>query len=550
MLSAVGGVVYEWDIASDRMRWGANALGVLGLESFDQIATGRAVAALVDPDNLGNRQAAIVNATAADQGSGVSYEIQYALLPDRSQDGRQLWIEDTGRWYAGESGRPARAHGVLRVINERYQREQRLAFLSRYDELTGYYNRPHLLTRLGDALLEAKRLGTSIAFLVVAIDNFRTINEAYGFEVADEVFAAVARRLKGRLREADVIGRFSDNKFGIVLTDCDEEDLQTATERFHKAVRQDVITTEASSVAVTISTGGVALPRHGRSVSEAMVHAQEALHLARQHGDDHFVGYVHSPQRQARRRSNAALSSDLVSALNERRLKLAFQPIVDIQTRLPAFHEVLLRLEQPDGTIMSAGEFIGASERLGLIRLIDRFVLKSVIEAALADPGLHLSLNVSAETVGDSEWLSILAAEAARNPDLPAQLIIEITESAAIRHLDDATRFIAAARGLGCRIAIDDFGAGYSSFRNLRELAVDLVKIDGAFVERLAHSKDDQTFVRALVDLARNFEIGVVAEWVQDEETTAILAAWGAHYLQGHLTGKPSLERPRSAAAA
>ncbi len=549
ILTAVGEVVYEWTIADDTLRWGDNVLDVLKIGTPEKVATGRAFATLLDPANMTSRHDAVLNSSGTDSGNGVPYQVQYSLLTGGAGAGERLWIEDIGRWYRGANDRPARAHGVLRVINERYEREQRLAFLSRFDELTGYFNRSHLLDILGEALEDANRLRTSLAFLVVAIDNFRAVNEAYGFGVADQIFAAMAHRIKGQLREGDAIGRYTGNKLGLILMNCDEADMHAAAERFHKAVREQVITTAEGSVAVTISIGGVALPRHGRSVTEAMARAQEALHLARHRGNGNFVAYSHSPERQARRRDNAALSSELVAALNEKRLRLAFQPVVEIASRRPVFHEALVRLQRPDGTMASDGEFIALSERLGLVRLIDQRVLELSIAALAAAPSAKLSVNLSAETIGDSEWLKCLTKAIADHPDIAGRLIFEITETAVIRHIDEAAHFVSLLHHLGCKVAIDDFGAGFFSFSHLRRLDVDLVKIAGSFIENLPTNSDDQVFVKALIELARNFEIETVAEWVKDEDTIAILRNWGVDLIQGHLTGPVSLTWPLAAEA-
>jgi diguanylate cyclase (GGDEF)-like protein len=542
ILTTVGEVVYEWTIGDDGIRWGANVADVLGLKSAESIASGHGYAGLLDPANLTSRHDAVLNGTAGDQGAGVAYEVQYALLPDGAGSERRLIVEDAGRWYADDSGRPARACGVVRVINDRHEREQRLAFLSRYDELTGYFNRQHLLTTLGEALNDAKRFRTSIAFLIVAIDNFRAINEAYGFEAADQVFAAAARRIKAQLRDGDAVGRYSGNKLGIVLMNCDEGDMHAAAERFHAAIRNGVITAESSSVAVTVSIGGVGLPRHGRTVNEALARAQESLHRARRQGYGRFVAYAPSPGRQAQRRSNAALSSEMVAALETNRLRLFFQPVVDLATRATSFHEGLLRLERANGTFAPATDFIELCEQLGLIRLIDNYTLGRTLETLEAIPAARLSLNVSGETVGDAEWLSRLAAAVLRRPDMAGRLIVEITETAVIRNLEEAAHFVATIHDLGCLVAIDDFGAGFSSFRHLRTLDVDMVKIAGAFIENLPRSRDDQAFVKALTELARNFDIDVVAEWVQDEETVAMLAGFGVHMIQGALSGAASPE--------
>ena len=211
--------------------------------------------------------------------------------------------------------------------------------------------------------------------------------------------------------------------------------------------------------------------------------------------------------------------------------------MVDTETRLPVFHEGLLRLERANGTFAPATDFIELCEQLGLIRLVDKYALGRTLEALEAVPTARISLNVSAETVGDAEWLSRLAETVSRRPDLAKRLIVEITESAVIRNLEEASHFIATIHDLGGLVAIDDFGAGFSSFRHLRVLDIDIVKIDGEFVENLARNSDDLAFVRALSELAHHFDIEIVGEWVQDEETAAILKSAGVHMLQGTLAG-------------
>lgn len=537
VLNTVGEVVYEWTIADDTLLWGPNAKGLFGLQSVDVIATGRGFASLADPSATGSRQDAILNGTIIDRGEGVPYEVEYQLLPGGPASARRLIVEDIGRWFAGDDGRPARACGVVRVVTDRREREQRLAFLSRYDELTGFFNRAHLIAVLGESLENAKRLRGSLAFLIVAIDNFRAINEAYGFEAADQVFAAAARRIGTELREGDAIGRYSGNKLGILLMNCDEESMHAAAERFHAAVRNGVISAQGSSVAVTASIGGVSLPRYGRTVAEVLGRAQESLHRARAGGWGRFAAYAPSPADEERRRRNAAVSSEMVAALEANQLKLYFQPVVEIGTREPRFFEALLRLERPNGEVAAAHEFIELAEQLGLIRLIDRYALDHTLSALKARPTAVVSLNVSGETVGNSEWLSKLASAAVETPGLAQRLIVEITETTVIRNLEDAPHFVATLHDLGCRVAIDDFGAGFSSFRHLRSLGVDIVKIAGEFVQNLPRNTGDQAFVRALTQLAHSFGIQIVAEWVEDEETARLLASYGVHMIQGNLCG-------------
>jgi EAL domain-containing protein (putative c-di-GMP-specific phosphodiesterase class I) len=218
--------------------------------------------------------------------------------------------------------------------------------------------------------------------------------------------------------------------------------------------------------------------------------------------------------------------------------------VVDIGSRRPAFYECLMRVKRADGTLLPVNEVVPLAERLGLVRLLDHRVLELVLAELAAAPGLVASLNVSAASIADPDWWGALGTMLRSNDGIGERLIVEITETAAIDDIDDTRGFVARVKDLGCRIAIDDFGAGCTSFRNLRKLGVDLVKIDGAFVQNLRRSDDDRAFVHTMIDLARRLGLQTVAEWVQDEEAAAMLADWGCDYLQGALVGLASDETP------
>jgi EAL domain-containing protein (putative c-di-GMP-specific phosphodiesterase class I) len=210
----------------------------------------------------------------------------------------------------------------------------------------------------------------------------------------------------------------------------------------------------------------------------------------------------------------------------------------------PAFYEALVRMKQDDGQLLLAPDIVPVAERLGLIRLVDHRVLELVIAELAETPDVQLSLNISPATTTDPDWWATIESMMRAHPGVAERLIVEITETVAIQDLDDIRGFVNRLKALGSRIAIDDFGAGYTSFRNLRKLAVDIVKIDGAFVQNIAHSADDRAFVQTLIDLCRRLEIQTVAEWVQDETSAQMLRDWGCNYIQGRLTGLASAERP------
>jgi diguanylate cyclase (GGDEF)-like protein len=547
IMASVGEVPYEWSIESDDLVWGANAVAVLKLADPAALASGRSYAKLLGADSPASRFDAVMNSQARDEGQGVPYQAQYAM---RTGNGDKcLWIEDSGRWFAGATGRPARAHGIVRVINERHAAEERLTYLSRFDELTGEMNRHHLTEVLESALAQAVAQRSSCGFMLVAIDKLARINEAYGFDIADEAINAVAKRLHAKMRGGDQLGRFSGNKFAIILNNCTPDDMEKAAERLVAGVRDDVVLTAAGPVAVTVTIGGVTAPRHAANVAEIQARAQETLDRAKAKRPGSYQIYRPNVEREALRRENVRAADEIVTALNERRILLAFEPVVDAATRKPAFHECLMRIQRADGTLAPASEVVSIAERLGLVRLLDHRVLELLISEMAAVPSLHASVNVSPTSTTDPDWWSALCALLRAKGDIAARLTVEITESAAIHDIDDTRGFVARVKDLGCRIAIDDFGSGYTSFRNLRKLGVDILKIDGAFVQNLMRSDDDRAVVEALVGLAKRLGLKTVAEWVQDEAAAGLLASWGCDYLQGALVGLATVERTWGGAA-
>jgi len=455
-----------------------------------------------------------------------------------------IWIEETGCWFAGPDGKPVRAQGIVRVNNERHARDEQLMRLSRHDPLTGELNRTHLVASLAEGIEEATRLRASFAFMLIGIDHLARVNDAFGFDVADGVIAEVGRRIRARLRNGDVFVRFSGNKFGLVLKNCTVDDMNVAAERFLAGIRDDVVPTKSGPVSVTASIGAVSVPRYARNADEAINRAHETLDMAKRRRAGSFSLWRPNVERDAQRRVNIRVTDEIVTALNDRRIVMAFEPVVEAHSRDTAFYECLIRMEQDDGQVLLAPDIVPVAEKLGLIRLVDHRVLELVVAELAASPSVHLSLNISPDTTMDPDWWSSIESLMRANPGVAERLIVEITETVAIQDLDGLRGFVTRLKNFGSRIAIDDFGAGYTSFRNLRKLGVDIVKIDGAFVQNIARSADDRAFVQTLIDLARRLGIKTVAEWVQDDESAVMLREWGCDYIQGRLIGLASSDRP------
>ncbi len=530
---------YIWDVISDRMDWEGNAATVLQVASSESISTGQDYQQHIAPEHV-MRWREAVSRGALDAGErGVPYRIQYRFQPDKGRELDAVWIEDHGRFWVGPDGTPHKARGVVRVVNDDYLEEQRLLFRSDHDELTGQLNRIRLTDAISAVIARSTRNNHPSAFLMVAINNLAVVNETFGFDVGDELIAAVGRIIKDKLRAGDTLGRYSSNKFGVVLNDCGVGAMRIAADRFIRAVRTASIRSSACPLTATISIGGVIMPDQAATVHNALSAGLQALDRARSKRFDCFMAYEPSPTRETTRQRSISIADEVVSALDDNRMRLVLQPIVCAKSRTASLYECLLRMEKLDGTLVSAGDFIPIAEQLGLARLVDRRTLELAVALLEKHPSLKLSLNVSGLTSGDQDWMASIRELTRGERSLTERLVIEITETAAIQDLDQSAHFVDSLKEMGCRVAIDDFGAGYTSFKNLKRLAVDMVKIDGAFVRNLLVDTSDQVFIRTMVEIAASFGMETVAEWVADEETAAMLAESGIDYLQGFLYGMP-----------
>ena len=539
ILSAVEETAYNWDLSSDRIEWESNAAAVLNVRALADIETGASFQLLISPEHVTRRQEAITEAPENASQRGYSYRVQYKFLPGGRRSDISVWLEDHGHIWPARDGQPARARGVIRVINDRYWEEQRLLHRSDHDELTGQLNRIRLTEAMSTVISRAERANRPCAFLMVAINNLALINETFGYDAGDEVIAAVARIIRSKLRGGDTLGRYSSNKFGVILNDCGPGAMRIAAERFMKAVRDAKIKTEACQISATVSIGGVVLPDQATNVHDALSLTLHALDRAKHKRLDCFNAYEPSPNRETARQRNITIADEVISALDENRMHLVLQPMVSTGTGKPELYECLLRMEKPDGTIVSAGDFITVAEQLGLSRLIDRRTLELCVALLRKHSALRLSLNVSSLTANDHDWVVALHRLTGGRKEITNRLTIEITETSAIHDLDQTVAYVDTLKELGCRVAIDDFGAGYTSFKNLKVLNVDMVKIDGTFVKDLAKDPSGEVFIKTMVEIARTFGMETVAEWVGDESTAVFLKSAGITYLQGFHYGMP-----------
>ena len=526
ILTSIGEVVYDWDIASDRIDWSLNAAEVFRLETLELLSTGEGFSLFVEPGSGVGRRETVLHSRNSDEGSGVAYRTRYNLnLPN----GRVVAIEDTGRWFAGAEGRAATAHGVLR--------------LEECDSATlGARERSSFIEGIATDVAETRHLKRNITIVVASIDNLDRINDELGYEGGDAVIAEVSRRMLKVLRRKDKLARYASNRFAVAMMSCSADQVRHATHRLNMAVSGSPVETEKGPYSVELRIGAACAPDHADNAATLMRRAEDALALAKRGQDAPFVIFDPEEARRSSRSGTRCLTApDIIDALNERRITFARQPVVEAGSRSVAFHEALARVSRPGLPLLAAGEIVPVFERAGMIPILDMRILELTTEWLALNPRDRLSINLSPMTMERSDWLPSLAGHLGARPGVASRLIIEVTETIAVSDPIEARARLEAMKDLGVAIAIDDFGAGHTSFKHLRLFPVDILKIDGAFVQNLARSTDDRFFVRTLIDLAQHLGITTVAEWVEDEETARMLADWGVDYLQGDHCGKPEI---------
>ena len=528
-LEAAGQAMFEYEPNRGRLGW-ADPIGAAAVLGEAGAAAGYAAfGTLLSPEDSLRREAAVQGARE----QNASYAVEYAVAGEARTP---RWVEERGTWM--RFGDDVKLIGVVRRIDDQKRKEARLAYLASYDDLTGALNRARCKEVLKDALDEA-RVGRTAAYLLVGIDDLGALNADFGFDVADQVIIAVAERLAGAVQGHGVYGRVAGTKFGVVLHG-DEAARRERCVAILNAMRESVVATSAGGINVSVCIGAAPLGPGVDSADGAMAMAEAALDQARRLGPSSWSAFNERTEMTTERRRNTEMSDVILTALNERRVYLAYQPIVTDVDAPHDKYECLIRMAGEGGKEVPAPAFIPAAEKLGLVHLLDRRVLELATNALTQAPGISLAVNISWETVKDPLWAEGYLSHLRAHRHLADRITVELTETQVVDTIEASVEFVSEIKALGCRFAIDDFGAGYTSFRNLKALDIDVLKIDGSFVSGVSQSRENQLFVRTLLDLARNFSMKTVAEWVDNDADAVLLKALGVDYLQGFHIGKPT----------
>lgn len=382
---------------------------------------------------------------------------------------------------------------------------------------------------------------TSGSLLLMSLTNLAMIINAYGHDTSEIVMHDLLRAIEGMVTPGDTVYRLQRDQIGIILLNSYPEDAAALALRIHNTVQNFGRDNFATAALYLISViGSVTFPLETTSAHDALDKAYVAVHSTQSSPHRTFE----MTRREADQcRQQMGLASYLFKAFKENRLRMAYQPVIKSATGETSHYEALLRMINPSGKISSAGALIPVAEKMGIIDVIDTMVMELVVEELRHSPGITLAFNVSNLTTENAVWLDSLAQLLKETPEIASRIIVEITETAVHRDLRRTAFFVASLQSMGCAVALDDFGSGYTSFRQLKALSVDMVKIDGVFVKDLAHSADNQFFVKTLLDFAQGFGLQTVAEYVETGEVTKILMDMGVDYMQGYYFGKPANHR-------
>ena len=459
-------------------------------------------------------------------------------------DGHFVWTSIVGAAVAGEE-RPSMAVFHLMDIGERRRFERQLQHLADHDSLTGLFNRRRFEEELTRALAHAARYRERGAVLMLDLDGFKHVNDTMGHSCGDELVVRSARLLRESLRDTDVLARLGGDEFAVVLKDVDEAEAVLVADKLLGALRERAIALSqhrharvTGSIGVTTFAGP-----GGLTGEELLVQADIAMYDAKDAGKDRVAVFRRDSEVGGRMATPQSWLTRLRSALAEDRFTLVAQPIAGICAPDGDRFELLLRLRDDDGELFAPSVFLHVAERFDLIQDIDRWVFEqaAILLATHAAAGqeVGLSVNFSGKTMNDPRILADISTILARHPIPDGSLVVEVTETAAIVNIDRAQDVARGLRELGCRFALDDFGAGFASFYYLKHLAFDYLKIDGEFVKHLDENPTDRLVVRSLVQIAQGLGAQTIAEFVADDAVVERLRELSVDYGQGYHLGAP-----------
>ncbi len=436
---------------------------------------------------------------------------------------------------------------VYEDVTKARQSAEQLIYLAERDFLTGLYNRRRFQEELARFITETDRRKSHGALLFFDLDEFKYINDTFGHGTGDAMLIRIAGEVGKLVRNNEIFSRLGGDEFAILMPDAGRHDVEVLAERIVRAVAQIPFRFEAQNLRLTASVGIALYPQHAANGEELVGHADAAMYQAKGAGKNAWRVYRSDIDPSQAMVIRLSWNDRISRALENNLLTLHFQGVFHAESKTLSHLEVLVRMldkDSPGGFIMP-GHFISYAEKSGKILDIDRWVLRKSIELLASSPGIpSLAVNISGRSFDEPSLPQYISELLHENEVYPGRLLVELTETSAVTDLHDAQRFIEALRQTGCTVCLDDFGTGFSSFAYLKHLNADILKIDGLFIRDLPNNRDNQIFVKAIVEVARGLRKTTVAEFVEDGETLEMLKRFGVDLVQGYHMDMPRSDHP------
>lgn len=460
-----------------------------------------------------------------------------------ASDGSDRWVGINARVSRDEDGRISGIRGTARNITEQQEAGIKIEYLATHDSLTGLPNRVSLQRTLEQAL-QAGDIG---AVLFIDIDHFKYVNDNFGHRAGDQLIVGVSGVLKEAAKAFDgQVFRLGGDEYAVHLHEVLRSQSVRVAEHLLESLRHYRFRTQGQHrlSSVTASIGIALYPFHCTDVATLLSNADLAMYQAKDAGRNRHFLYDQDAQSLRRTHNRVQWASRLRHVLDDDRIALYYQPVVRLADLRTVHCEILLRVRDEKGEIVLPSQFIEHAESLGLVQELDMRVVEQLLEY-LSQPEQRNAkwryfVNLSRVSISDPNWIRKFKQMLQASPIDHSQLVFEITETAAMHDVDVTEEFIRDLKSLGCRFALDDFGAGFSSFYYLKRFDVDYLKIDGNFVRDLATDEANRIFVRALCDVAEGLNKQVIAEWVEDHDVLRILNEMGTPFAQGFLFKRPA----------
>ncbi|WP_017446074.1 EAL domain-containing protein [Gayadomonas joobiniege] len=462
----------------------------------------------------------------------------------RTQKGQVKWVSISLR-IANKNGETLLIGSVLE-ISQRKRAEQKLQYMATHDSLTGLINRSAFEKSLRTLLTEAQALNSRHTLLYMDLDQFKLINDTCGHRAGDLLLVQIADRFKVELGSNDSIARFGGDEFCVLMENqFGEQAYQTANALKH-AVDEFRFVWEGRSFSLGVSIGLIELNAENSNLSEVLSHADAACYTAKERGRNRIHQYIPADEDMQARQNEMLQVSEITEALTQDRFELYFQSIQSLQTKEDGLHyEILLRMRDATGRLLSPSQFLPAAERYSQMSRIDRWVIENYF-CWLSEHPDHLealakgAINLSGLSLSDDEMQAFVLNCFDKYQIPYHKICFEVTETVAIMQLDKTLSFIHCFKDLGCSFSLDDFGSGFSSYVYLKNLPVDYLKIDGSFVKDMLVDPVDKAMVKSIYEVACAIGVKTIAEFVESKEIKEELFTIGVNYAQGYGISKPS----------